>query len=157
MWLFIDPLAIMKRMWPPPAPRSFASFSGRFTASATKLVLSSSLALVLVGEVVGLSVEAPRKSCGVLKTNSGSSYRLMIGGMFVEEDEAGRGPPEPLKCWCQALSGIAKSEPGPPLKVTLAPASFQTEVEPCPDKTRIISSKSWRCGASSPAAGISHT
>ncbi len=42
MWLFIEPLAIMKRMWPPPAPRSFASFSGRPTASATKLVLSSS-------------------------------------------------------------------------------------------------------------------
>ena len=36
-----SPLAIMKRIWPPPAPRSLALISGRLTASATKLVLSS--------------------------------------------------------------------------------------------------------------------
>jgi hypothetical protein len=41
MWLFIEPFAMAKRMWPPPAPRSFASISGRPTASATKLVSSS--------------------------------------------------------------------------------------------------------------------
>jgi hypothetical protein len=38
MWLFIEPLAMLKRMWPPPAPRSLALISGRLTASATKLV-----------------------------------------------------------------------------------------------------------------------
>ena len=47
--------------------------------------------------------------------------------------------------------------PGPHSKVTFWPASFHTEVAPCPDSTRIISSNSWRCGASSLPAGISHT
>jgi hypothetical protein len=41
MWLFIDPFAMLKRMWPPPAPRSFASISGRLSVSATKFVSSS--------------------------------------------------------------------------------------------------------------------
>jgi hypothetical protein len=41
MWLFIEPLAIAKRMCPPPAPRSFAATSGRFSASATKFVSRS--------------------------------------------------------------------------------------------------------------------
>ena len=40
MWLAIEPLAMLKRMWPPPAPRSLAVISGRLMASATKLVVS---------------------------------------------------------------------------------------------------------------------
>ena len=54
----------------------------------------------------------------------------MIGGMFVDETNRAAALPEPLKCWCQVFSGIAKSDPGPHSKVTLAPASFQTLVEP---------------------------
>ena len=34
MWLEIEPRAILKRIWPPPAPRSFAEINGRATASA---------------------------------------------------------------------------------------------------------------------------
>jgi hypothetical protein len=40
MWLAMVPRAMLKRMWPPPAPRSFAEIKGRFTASATKFVVS---------------------------------------------------------------------------------------------------------------------
>ena len=40
MWLFSELLAKLKRMWPPPAPRSFAVISGRLTASGTKFVAS---------------------------------------------------------------------------------------------------------------------
>jgi hypothetical protein len=82
---------------------------------------------------------------------------LMIGGMFVEETKRAAVVPEPLKCWCHALSGMANSEPGPHSKETLSPLSFQTVVDPLPDSTMICSSKSWRCGASLPPAGISQT
>ena len=59
MWLFIEPLAMLKRMWPPPAPRSLAVISGRLTASGTKLVAQQeALLLVLGGEVVRLAGEA---------------------------------------------------------------------------------------------------
>ena len=40
MWLFIEPLAMLKRIWPPPAPRSVAVIKGRLTASGTKFVVS---------------------------------------------------------------------------------------------------------------------
>src|SRR5665647_1981007 len=56
MWLFIDPLAMLKRMCPPPAPRSLALMSGRFTASATKFV---SRGLLLETNFVADAVNLP--------------------------------------------------------------------------------------------------
>jgi hypothetical protein len=55
------------------------------------------------------------------------------------------------------LSGMAKMAPAFHSKVTLAPASFHTMVEPRPSSTYTISSKSWRRGASCLPAGISQT
>jgi hypothetical protein len=81
----------------------------------------------------------------------------MTGGMFVDDTNRAACWPDPLKCWWLALSGIANSEPVCHSKVTSAPASFQTRVEPCPSRTRIISSNSCRWGASLPPAGISQT
>ena len=43
--------------------------------------------------------------------------------------------PEALKCWCEALSGIAKIAPFFHSKVIFAPASFHTVVEPRPSST----------------------
>ena len=56
MWLAMVPRAMLKRMWPPPAPRSFAVISGRLTASATKLVVSKKPFLLALGaEIVRLA------------------------------------------------------------------------------------------------------
>ena len=81
----------------------------------------------------------------------------MIRGALVDETNRATSVPEPLKCWWLAFSGMANSAPGPHSKVTSAPASFHTLVEPWPERTRIISSNSCRCGASAPPAGISQT
>ena len=59
MWLFIEPLAIVKRMWPPPAPRSFAANKRQVDGVGDEVgVQQQALLLALVGEVVRLAVEA---------------------------------------------------------------------------------------------------
>ena len=56
MWLFIEPLAMLKRMWPPPAPRSLALISGRLTASAHEIGDEQKpLLLALGAEIVRLA------------------------------------------------------------------------------------------------------
>ena len=62
--------------------------------------------------------------------------------MFVEETNRAAFCPDPLKCWWWAFSGMANSEPVCHSKVTSAPASFHTVVEPWPERTMIISSNS---------------
>ena len=51
------------------------------------------------------------KSCRVLNTKSMSSYRLITGGALVTATKRAGSLPEPLKCWCQVLSGMANSAP----------------------------------------------
>ena len=65
--------------------------------------------------------------------------------------------PEPLKCWYQQLSGIAKIDPAFHSKVTRAPELFQTVVEPRPVSTMIISSNRWWRGSSFLPGAISQT
>ena len=59
MWLFIEPLAMLKRMWPPPAPRSLARDQRQVDRVGDEVGLQQqALLLALGGEVVGLAVEA---------------------------------------------------------------------------------------------------
>ena len=53
-------------------------------------------------------------------------------GAVGHRDEAHHSWPEPLKCWYQQLSGMAKIEPAFHSKVMRAPALFHTVVEPRP-------------------------
>jgi hypothetical protein len=82
---------------------------------------------------------------------------LITGGALVTATKRAGACPEPLKCWCQQLSGIANMAPAFHSKVMRRPASFHTLVEPRPSSTRIISSNSCRCGSSFLPGGISHT
>ena len=82
---------------------------------------------------------------------------MITGGALVTATNRTGSLPDPLKCWCQQLSGIANIAPAFHSKVTRWPASFHTLVEPRPERTRIISSNSWRWGARFLAGGISHT
>ena len=84
MWLFIEPFAIEKRVWPPPAPRSLAANSGRLIASATKLVSSSRpFCSPLFAKYSGSPSKRSLKSYRVLKTNPTSPKALMITGALV--------------------------------------------------------------------------
>ena len=50
---------MLKRMCPPPAPRSLALISGRLTASGTKFVTQQKAVLLRLGaEIIGLAGEA---------------------------------------------------------------------------------------------------
>jgi hypothetical protein len=40
-----------------------------------------------------------------------SPSALIIGGAFVTETKRAGSLPEPLKCWCNVLSGMAKIAP----------------------------------------------
>ncbi len=55
-------------------------------------------------------------------------------GALVTETKRAASLPEPLKCWCMVFSGIAKMAPAFHSKLTFAPASFQTVVEPRPSR-----------------------
>ena len=65
---------------------------------------------------------------------------VMIGGRFVTATNRTFSLPEPLKCWCQVLTGIANIAPACHSNVTFCPASFQTLVDPRPLRMRTISS-----------------
>src|SRR5712692_10532365 len=54
--------------------------------------------------------------------------------------EAGRLAAQPLKCWCQALSGIANRAPAAHPKVFFGWPSYQTDVLPRPNSTYVSSS-----------------
>ena len=81
---------------------------------------------------------------------------MTIGALVTETKRAGSRP-EPLKCWCQQLSGMANSAPAFHSKVMRWPASFHTVVEPRPLRIMMVSSNSCRCGASVLPGGISQT
>ncbi len=50
MWLFIEPLAMLKRIWPPPAPRSLAGTSGKVDGIGHEIgVEQKAFLLALVG------------------------------------------------------------------------------------------------------------
>ena len=84
MWLFIEPFAMLKRVCPPPAPRSFAANRGRFTASATKFVSSSNpFCSPLLAKYSGSPSKRSLKSWSVLKTKSRSPKALMMTGALV--------------------------------------------------------------------------
>src|SRR6185436_2697036 len=102
MWLFIEPFAMLKRVWPPPAPRSFAAKSGRLIASATKLVSSNKpFCSPLLAKYSGSPSKRSLKSRFVLKTKSTSPKALMITGALVTATKRARLPLE-----LDALAGI---------------------------------------------------
>ena len=56
MWLFIEPRARLKRMWPPPAPRSLALIQRQVDRVGDEIGLQQqALLLALVGEIVRLA------------------------------------------------------------------------------------------------------
>ncbi len=64
----------------------------------------------------------------------------MTEGALVTATKRAGSRPEPLKCWYQQFSGMAKIEPAFHSKVMRAPALFHTVVEPRPDRISSISS-----------------
>jgi hypothetical protein len=59
MWLFIEPLAMLKRIWPPPAPRSLRADQRQIDRVGHEVGdEQKTLLLALGAEVVGLAVEA---------------------------------------------------------------------------------------------------
>src|SRR5205823_11471818 len=65
--------------------------------------------------------------------------------------------PRPLKWRCQALIGVANRLPGFHSNETLRASSYQTDVDPLPSSTKIISSYNWRCGLVLLPGGSSQT
>lgn len=97
------------------------------------------------------------KSCAVLKTKSISPYMLMTCGAKVTPTKRTASRPEPVEVLVVAVERHGEHGVAFRSKVIFWPASFHTVVEPRPSSTEIISSKSWRWGASLPPGGISQT
>ena len=143
MWLFKELLAKLNRIWPPPAPRSLASISGKFTPSGTKFVSRSNpFCSPFPAKNSGSPLKRSGKSYWVLKTNSGSPYVFNTGGALVTATYRAGSDPDRLKCWWTVFSGIANSAPGPHSNSTSCPAKFLTVVFPWPDKIITVSSNS---------------
>ena len=137
MWLFIEPLRHREAR----VPAARAALLGREERQVDRVgdevrVEKQALLLALVGEVLRLAVEALLEV--VLRVEDEARCRrtqLMITGALVTATKRAASLPEPLKCWCWQLSGIAKIAPAFHSKLTRLPASFQTAVEPRPSRT----------------------
>ena len=91
MWLFIEPLAMLKRMCPPPAPRSLALIRGRLIGVGDEVGIEQQpLLLAAVGEVVALAGETVLEVVGrvedEIRVAEGVDDRRRVG----HRDEARR-------------------------------------------------------------------
>ena len=77
---------------------------------------------------------------------------MMIGMLLRQAIRAG-SVPEPLKCWCRELIGIANRLPGPHSNVCDFPFASSTLVAPLPVSTKTILSKTCFSAFEMPARG----
>ena len=97
------------------------------------------------------------KACGLLKMNSWSRNNRIMGGALVTEMYRAGSAPLALKCWYQALSGMANRLPSCHSNVAFCFSSIQMLVAPRPETTYTVSSYMWCSGSDLPPGLISTT